>query len=54
MTISSAGAGANCGHTYPAMAIPEVRIVMARKQAIQRQKDEKDRRMGYGCKKSTV
>jgi hypothetical protein len=47
MTISSTGAGVSCGHAYAAIAIPEVRMVMTKKQAISRQKDETERRMGY-------
>ena len=45
MTISSTGAGVNCGHMYAAIAIPEVSTVMTRMEAISRQKDEKVWRM---------
>ena len=48
MIISSTGVGISCGHRQAAIAIPEVRTAMTRKPAISRQKDEADRRIGYG------
>lgn len=41
--INGIGALVNPGHTYAAMAIPDVRTVMTSMQAISRQNDEKKR-----------